>query len=136
MRTTNLKHFAGLVYVTVTNVPVKSSEFGDIIDYPYTLLEQMVSKALVEQKIPLRGREFKLIKSGLRMSNDKIAGELGISRNTVLKWSRNPDQKLPAPYEMLFRLLAAEHFNIKLGASFSDFKSKDKSFKISIDAAA
>lgn len=135
MRRTTLKHFAGLTYLTITNVPLKETEFGEVINLKPMLLEKLVAVALIENKVPIRGAEFRVMKSALGLSNEAIADKLGISRNTVLKWGKEVDSRLPAPYEMLFRVLTAELFKIRLNATIKDLRAEDKAKKISLEAA-
>ena len=135
MRKTTLKHFAGLTYLTITNVPIKDTEFGEVINLKPMLLEKLVAVALIENKVPIRGAEFRVMKSALGLSNEAIADKLGISRNTVLKWGKEVDVRLPAPYEMLFRVLTAELLKVRLNATISDLRAGDKARKISLEAA-
>lgn len=135
MRKTTIKSFAGLTYLTITNVPVKETEFGEVINLRPMLLEKLVAVALIENKVPIRGAEFRVMKSALGLSNEAIADKLGISRNTVLKWGKEIDNRLPAPYEMLFRVLTAELLKIRLNATISDLRAEDKAKKISLEAA-
>ncbi len=135
MKTTKIKNFAGLTYLTITNIPVRSTEFGDVIDLKPALLEKLATIALIKNKIPVRGAEFRVMKSALGLSNEAIALKLGISRNTVLKWGKEVETRLPPPYEMLFRLLVAELLGIKLAATLSDLKAGDKAKKIHLEAA-
>ena len=135
MRTTTLKNFAGLTYLTITHVPVKETEFGEIINLKPMLLEKLVAAALIKNKVPIRGAEFRLIKSALGLSNEAIASQVGISRNTVLKWGKEVETRLPPPYEMLFRVLTAELLRIRLNATIKDLRADDKAKKINLQAA-
>jgi len=135
MKTTTMKNFAGLTYVTVTDIPVKKSEFGEVIDVRPRELEELVSTALIEFKIPVRGAEFRVFKSAIGLSNEAIGNKLGVSRNTVLKWGKELDKRLPPPYEMLVRLLVAESLGIELEPSLDELRAKDKPRKISVKAA-
>ena len=131
----SIKNFSGLTYVTVTNVPVKTTEFGEIMDVAPRELERLVAFALIENKIPVRGAEFRVMKSAVGMSNEGIANELGISRNTVLKWGKELDKRLPPPYEMLVRLLIAEALGLELELSIEELRAGNKAKKLSVKAA-
>lgn len=135
MRKTTLKHFAGLTYLTITNVPIKETEFGAVINLKPMFLEKLVTAALIENKVPIRGAEFRVMKSALGLSNEAIAKKLGISRNTVLKWGKQIEIRLPTPYEMLFRVLTAELLKIRLNATLDDLRTEDKAKKIFLEAA-
>jgi DNA-binding transcriptional regulator YiaG len=130
-----IKGFGGLTYLTIKNVPIKETEFGDVIDLASGTLEQKVAVALIDHKIPVRGAEFRVMKSALGISNEAIAQALGISRNTVLKWGKEIEKRLSPPYEMLFRLLVSETLGIGLAASLEDLKAADKAKVILLNAA-
>ena len=135
MKKTTIKNFAGLTYLTITNVPLRKTDMGDVIDLASGELEQLVAIALIENKIPVRGIEFRVMKSALGLSNEAIANELGISRNTVLKWGKEPENRLPIAYEMLFRLLVAESLGAKMEPSLAELRAGDKTKQIQIKAA-
>ncbi len=48
-------------------------------------LEKLVAMALIEHKIPVRGAEFRIMKSGVGLSNESIAKQLGIKRAQITK---------------------------------------------------
>lgn len=135
MKRTNIRNFGGLTYVTVTNIPVKKTEFGDVIDVEPRELERLVAVALIKNKIPIRGAEFRIMKSALGMSNEAIGDQLGISRNTVLKWGKELEKRLLPPYEMLIRLLVAECLGYRLAPSIDELRAGEKAKKISVKAA-
>lgn len=130
-----IKNFSGLTYLTITNVPLKKTDVGDVIDLGAGELEQLVSVALIENKIPIRGVEFRVMKSAIGLSNEAIANELGVSRNTVLKWGKKPEERLPVAYEMLFRILMAETLGVSIDISLSELRGHDKAKHIQIKAA-
>ena len=135
MKTTTMKNFAGLTYVTVSNIPVKNSDLGEIIDVEPRVLETLVAIALIENKIPITGAEFRLLKSAINLSNEAIGDKLGVSRNTVLKWGKEIEKRLTPPYEMLVRLLVADILGIKISSSFEELRANDKTKKLSVKAA-
>lgn len=135
MKKTKIKNFAGLTYLTITNVPLRETDLGDVIDLAAGELEQLVSIALIENKIPIRGIEFRVMKSALGLSNEAIANELGLSRNTVLKWGKEPEVRLPIAYEMLFRLLIAETLGADIETNLSELRAHDKTKKINVKVA-
>lgn len=135
MKTTTIKNFGGLTYLSVHKVPVRSTEFGDVIDMEQGELEKLVGISLIKNRVPVRGAEFRVMKSALGLSNDAIAGYLGLNRNTVLKWGKEIEKRLPQPYEMLVRLLVADLLDIELEATIDDLKADDKAKKIKLEAA-
>lgn len=135
MKTTTIKGFAGLTYVTVSHVPLRKTELGDVINLAPRELEKLVAIALIEHKIPITGAEFRLLKSAINLSNEAISEKLGVSRNTVLKWGKDLQRRLPLPYEMLVRLLVADLLNIEISPSIDELKAGDRTKKISVTAA-
>ena len=135
MKTTTMKNFAGLTYVTISNIPIKNSDYGEIIDTKPRELEVLVAIALIENKIPITGAEFRLLKSAINLSNEGIAKMLGVSRNTVLKWGKEIEKRLPTPYEMLVRFLVADSLGIKISSSIEELRANDKTKKIVLKAA-
>ncbi len=135
MKTTTIRNFSGLTYVTIANIPLKKTEFGDVINVKQGELERLVASALIEFKIPIRGAEFRVIKSAVRLSNESIAIKLGVSRNTVLKWGKELEKRLPPSYEMLVRLLIAEQLELPINPSIDELKANDKVKKIRLNAA-
>jgi len=75
------------------------------------------------------------MKSAIGLSNEAIANELGVSRNTVLKWGKKPEERLPVAYEMLFRILMAETLGVSIDISLSELRGHDKAKHIQIKAA-
>ena len=130
-----MNNFAGLTYLSIRGIPVKDTEYGEVIDMEQGKLEELVSCALIENKVPIRGAEFRILKSAIGLSNENIAEKLGINRNTVLKWGKEIEKRLPAPYEMLVRLLVANILGIEISATLEDLKASDKVKKIRLDAA-
>jgi DNA-binding CsgD family transcriptional regulator len=135
VKTTTLKNFAGLTYVTISKVPIKKNEYGTIIDLEPRVLEKIVAIELIKQKIPITGVEFRLLKSAMQLSNESIGQKLGINRNTVLKWGKDLHKRIPKPYEMLVRLLAADIFGIHMIATIHDLEALNKTKKITVQAA-
>lgn len=130
-----MKNFGGLTYITITNIPLRETDLGDVIDLPSGALEKLVALALIKRKVPIRGAEFRVMKSALGFSNEAIAEKLGISRNTVLSWGKEVEKRLPPPYEMLVRVLVAESLGIRLLATIEGLRAENKINKISVKAA-
>jgi len=135
MKKTTMNSFGGLTYISISNIPVRETEFGEAIDLDPGTLERLVSIALIENKVPIRGAEFRVMKSAIALSNEAIANQLGINRNTVLKWGKEVEKRLPPPYEMLLRLLVANLLGIKIATTIEDLKAGDKAKKIKLSAA-
>jgi len=135
MKTIDMKNFGGLTYITIINIPVKDSEFGDVIDMKPRELESLVARAIIEHSIPIRGAEFRIIKSAINLSNEAIGELIGVSRNTVLKWGKNVESKIPTSSEMLLRLLAAEKLGLTIDLRVEKLKESHPKSNIMIEAA-
>jgi DNA-binding transcriptional regulator YiaG len=134
MKTINMKNFGGLTYITIVNIPVKESEFGDVIDMKPRELESLAAQAIIEHNIPIRGAEFRIIKSAIDLSNEAIGELIGVSRNTVLKWGKNTEDQIPLSSEMLLRLLTAEKLGIKIDLRIEKLKESSSKSNIKIKA--
>ena len=69
------------------------------------------------------------------LENEAIAKQPGISRNTVLKWGKETERRLPLPYEMLIGVLVAESLGMELIATIEELKAANKAKAISLKAA-
>ena len=135
MKRTTMKNFGGLTYVTVINIPVRETDLGEVIDLKSGILEKLVAFALIKHRVPIRGAEFRVLKSAVALSNEAIAEKLGISRNTVLNWGKEVEKRLPPPYEMLVRVLVAEALGVRIEATIEGLRAEDKAGKIQVKAA-
>ena len=135
MKTIDMKNFGGLTYITVVNIPVKESEFGDIIDMKPHELESLVAQAIIMNNIPICGAEFRIIKSAIGLSNEAIGELIGVSRNTVLKWGKNIEDRIPLSSEMLLRLLASEKLDITIDIRIEKLKESYSKSNIMVEAA-
>lgn len=135
MKTIDMKNFGDLTYITIVNIPVKESEFGDIIDMEPRKLESLVAQAIIKHSIPICGAEFRIIKSAINLSNEAIGELIGVSRNTVLKWGKNIESRIPVSSEMLLRLLAAEKLGLTIDLRVEKLKESNLKSNITIEAA-
>ena len=135
MKKTSMKNFGGLTYVTIVNIPIRETDLGDVIDLEPGVLEKRVALSLIQHKVPIRGAEFRIMKSAIGLSNESIANQLGVSRNTVLNWGKEIETRLPLPYEMLVRVLVADSLGIRLLATIKALSAEKKVEKIQVKAA-
>jgi DNA-binding transcriptional regulator YiaG len=136
MKKIDIKNFGGLPYLTLCNVPIRESEFGDILAVEPCELERLAARSIVENFIPIRGVEFRIIKSALAISNEALGELIGVSRNTVLKWGKNLDQRLPQASEMLLRLLVAEKLDVKISCSIEQLGQSNVLSELLVKAAS
>lgn len=116
------KSVDGLVpldYIRFLNVPMKQSKYGPIIDLEPSTLDQLAAKAIIKQRIPLRGKEVKFLRKVLGLSLEKFANKMGLSSGTVFHWEKVETERLAPVNEVCVRSLLAEELNVDLQAKFS-----------------
>ena len=119
-RTCTINNFFGLDYLSIENVPVYDSEFGDIVDMKHTDLENLAIKALIKGKAPLKGKEIKLFRKLLGYSLEKFASEIGLTSGSILKWEKAMDERLHPINEVAVRAYLAEKFDVNLPGKYSE----------------
>lgn len=136
-KTVTEKNFAGLDYVTVSDIPIKETRHGIVWDIDYADLERQVAIQLIENRVPIRGVEFKLIQSALNFRNIEMAEELGVHYNTVCNWRKREKsfEHLAQPDQVSIRLLAAEILGVSLSPRLGDLRSKVKVKKLKVKVA-
>lgn len=110
----NISSFAGLEYLTVTGVPVLKNEFGTFIDVEPLLIERMAAVVVLENELPIRGRELKIIRGALDLSLAKFARNFNKDAATILKWEKEPLKRIDLANETLIRIFAAEKLGIQM----------------------
>lgn len=132
--TDKLDGIGGLDYITFLNVPMKSSEFGPIIDFPMENLEKMAAIAIIKEKIPLRGKEVLFLRKVLGLSREKFAAKLDLSSGAIFKWEQSETERLHLVNEITVRIFVAEQLGLDTRFKFSDFL-EGKLQKIELKAA-
>ena len=115
----NRDGLVSLEYIHFVNVPMKESERGPVIDLEPDVLEILAAKALVINRIPLRGRETKFLRKALGLSLEKFANKLGLTSGSVFHWEKAAEQRLTPVNEIAVRSLAAEELDIEISGKFS-----------------
>lgn len=117
----NLENFCGLEYLILQDCPLYDHpEHGQVIDLPPHEMELLAAKTIIQSRVPLRGKEVKLLRSALDLSLEKFAREFKIASSTVLKWERAVNERLSLPNEIVVRLFCAEKLSCQLSAQYSD----------------
>jgi DNA-binding transcriptional regulator YiaG len=65
------------------------------------LIEKVVAKLIIQEKVPIRGVEFHFLRKVLGLSLGRIGAELGISAPAVLKWERAPKKRFDRKREFI-----------------------------------
>jgi DNA-binding transcriptional regulator YiaG len=114
-----LKNATPLEYIVFKNVPMRSSKHGDIVDLNLEVLEKLAAQAVIEQLIPLRGKEVRFLRKVMGLSLEKFAGPLDLSAATVMKWERAESDRLHLVNEVAVRAFVAERLGLRVTDVFS-----------------
>ena len=115
----NLKHPFELEYLEINGVPMRRTKRTATIDLRPLVLERIVASEIVRRRIPIRGKELKLLRTALDLSLEKFGRKLGITSGAVFHWERLSDARLLPINEVSVRALCAEELNVDLPARFS-----------------
>ena len=123
-----------LPYIHFLNVPMYESKHGPVIDVNIGVMEKLAAKAVVKQRIPLRGLEVKFLRKTLGLSLEKFANKLGLTSGTVFHWEKEQSKRLIPVNEAAVRSFVAEELNLEISGKFSDLIG-DKIKEIKIKAS-
>ena len=115
----DLKNPTPLEYIVFKNVPMHSSKHGDVIDLDPGVLEMLAAKAVIEARIPLRGKEVRFLRKVLGLSYEKFAGPMDLSAATVMKWEKAEFDRLHLVNEVAVRAFVAERLGLHIEGVFS-----------------
>lgn len=127
-----------LDYIIFTNVPMRSSKHGDIIDLTGEVLSELeilAAKAVVSSHIQLRGREVKFLRKVLGLSLERFAAQLGLTSGTVFRWEKNESERVALVNEIAVKLFIAEQLGTQVSSKFSELTTH-RSQEIKIDVAS
>jgi DNA-binding XRE family transcriptional regulator len=116
----NLEGLVPLEYIRFLNVPLKESEHGPVIDLPPHFLDMLAAKAVIKERIPLRGKEVKFLRKTLGLSLEKFANQLGLTSGAVFRWEQNTEERLLPINEIAVRTFVAEKLGVELTGKFSE----------------
>jgi len=112
-----LHQYAGLEYVTITNIPVirigDSSSPSEI--RTSSKINEAVAKTMLKRGLAIRGKELRFFRVDLlRLSQEKFARELDLSSITILNWEKISTKRLHPINELAVRALVAEKLSLSL----------------------
>ncbi|PWU22308.1 MAG: hypothetical protein C5B49_00945 [Bdellovibrio sp.] len=119
-----LRNATSLEYIVFKNVPMRSSDHGDIVDLDIEILERLAATAVIETRVPLRGKEVRFLRKVLGLSYEKFAGPMDLSAATVMKWEKAETQRLHPVNEVAVRTYAAERLGLHVEGAFSKLIGK------------
>jgi DNA-binding transcriptional regulator YiaG len=124
-----------LEYILFKDVPMKSSPHGEVIDTDVHVLELMAAKAVIQLRVPIRGKELGFLRKVMGLSYEKFAGPLGLSAATVMHWEKAKDDRLHGINEVAVRAYLAELLNLKIDGKFSTLLGNKNTEKIELKAS-
>jgi len=112
--------FLGLNYVQIKRVPyVESTRLGRGTDAEVLKnIEQIVGRALLSHRWPLRGAEVQFFRAITGLSQKQLGAKLGYSDVAIMKWERNRTKRLDPVNEVALRALMAGVLGVKLLGTF------------------
>lgn len=116
----DLSGWEGLTYLRLKGVPMKRSKNTGVIDFDQGKLEKLIAKSILKNRIPIRGKELKLLRSVVRLSLNRFAYRLGLTYGAIFSWEKATRQRLAPINEIAVRLMCAEELGIELSGRFSD----------------
>lgn len=116
----DVKGIGGLDYIIFKNVPMRESKWGDVIDFNPGVMEKLAAQAIIEQRVPIRGREVKFLRKCLGLSLEKFATEIDLNPSTVFKWEHKADERLHSLNEVSVRSFFAEKLSIDMPGKYSE----------------
>ena len=129
----DLNTWEGFSYLRLKGVPMKRSKNGGLIDFDTSKLEKLVAQGILQNQVPLRGKELRLLRSATRLSMNKFAQKLGITNTAIYHWEKAEKQRLMIINEIAVKLLCAEELGVELiNQGFSRLRGDERHEPISI----
>ena len=116
----DLSGWEGFSYLKLKGVPMKKSKNGGAIDFDEIRLAKLVAKKILESRVPIRGKELKLLRSVTRLSLNRFAYRLGLTYGAIFGWEKSEKQRLTPINEIAVRLLCAEELGVELPGRYSE----------------
>jgi DNA-binding transcriptional regulator YiaG len=124
MKKLKITPYYGMDYITV-EIPVKPSKHGDILALPAGEVEKLVARAILENRIPIRGIELKFLRKAIKLSQGGFAAEIGLTGPCILKWERAEKVRLAPINEVAVRALVADKLGMPIDGRFSNLLGRD-----------
>lgn len=114
-----------LDYFVFKDVPMRESEWGPVIDVRERTMELLALRALVTQRIPIRGAEVRFIRGALMLTIQEFASKLHLTHGAIQGWEKNPKNRILPVNEIALRAFAAEELGLKILGHFSELLGVD-----------
>ena len=116
----DLNGWEGFTYLRLKGVPMKRSRDGGVIDFDRAKLERLVARSILERRVPIRGKELKLLRAVVRLSLNRFALRLGLSHGAIYAWEKAERRRLTPINEIAVRLICAEDLGVELPSRFTE----------------
>ncbi len=116
----DINGWEGFSYLRLKGVPMKRSKNGGTIDFDESRLAKLIAKRILESRVPIRGKELRLLRSVIRLSLNRFAYRLGLTYGAIFGWEKSERQRLAPINEIAVRLLCAEELGVELPGRYSD----------------
>ena len=134
-----INNYYGFEYIDV-EVPIRTEIVGkeeiEVIDMDIADIEKLVAKTIIEEKIPIRGREVKFLRKVLGLSMEKFARNFDFSSAAILKWEKEDDKRLSLVNELAVRTFINDMLELELEVKFFDLNARSTLPKKVIKLAA
>jgi DNA-binding transcriptional regulator YiaG len=130
----NLDGLVALEYIHFLNVPMKDSKHGPIVDLSPEVLDRLAAKAVIVERVPLRGQEVQFLRKVIGLSLERFANKIGLSSGTVFHWEKASKERLAPVNEAAVRSLLAEELELEISGKFSQLLGV-KSHRIDVKAS-
>ena len=120
-----MNNLVPLEYIYFINVPIKKTKYGSIIDLEPGVLENLAAKAVIQNNIPLRGKEIKFLRKTLGLSLEKFANKIDLVSSTIFRWENDENNRIGSANEVLVRCFMSEILGIEIQIKMSELIGKE-----------
>lgn len=116
-KTTSVKGYGGLSFLTVIDIPIRETGAGSVYDIKPADLERGIAKYILQSTTPIRGAEVKYLRKVLGKSMEEFAREFNLSSAAIFKWEKDPAKYIGSINESAIRKVVGERLNIEVAAT-------------------
>jgi DNA-binding transcriptional regulator YiaG len=121
----DIRGIGGLEYILFKNVPMRESQGGPVVEINQVILEELAARAIIENRIPIRGQEVRFLRKALGLSMDEFSEQLGLTSGAIFKWEQKHDERLHPINEIAVRALVADRLGVEISGRFSEMISQN-----------
>ena len=114
-----------LDYFIFKGVPMRNSQWGPVVELSEKIMEELASRAIIEHRLPIRGKEIRFLRKSLGLTLAAFAEKLNLTPSSILKWERANEERLHPINEVAVRALVAEEMKIDVVGKYSVLRGKE-----------